>query len=262
MMGGGGRGSAKTTIREQGGRRREKASSQRERERGVPGEIGSVPSRIPCVSLLPRVTPLPQSRLFSKYSHVRFVFSSLRSPHFAQSFGMAAATASPEKPRRNLTEAFEALVPPPLISPTGVTELEESEPFLLHPSLRRDLSRALVHRVSFYGIIHDMNKEANCMAQNDETLVAAVTGKEVTELSSEPQEAAIDEESWLLSTIATQKAPRACPPTFLQAMGEKEYATPSLGSRTQLWKPSRSWWEAKSGKNPWIEPASHNKRWR
>lgn len=33
-------------------------------------------------------------------------------------------------------------------------------------------------------------------------------------------------------------------------------------SRTQLWKPSRSWWEAKSGKNPWIEPNSHNKRWR
>ena len=32
--------------------------------------------------------------------------------------------------------------------------------------------------------------------------------------------------------------------------------------RTQLWKPSRSWWEAKSGKNPWIEPASHNRRWR
>jgi hypothetical protein len=32
--------------------------------------------------------------------------------------------------------------------------------------------------------------------------------------------------------------------------------------RTQLWKPSRSWWEAKSGKNPWIEPSLHNKRWR
>jgi len=59
---------------------------------------------------------------------------------------------------------------------------------------------------------------------------------------------------------------QACPATFLQAMGEREYENPlaslSNGSRTQLWKPSRSWWEAKSGKNPWIEPKSHNKRWR
>jgi hypothetical protein len=49
-------------------------------------------------------------------------------------------------------------------------------------------------------------------------------------------------------------------------MGEKEYENPIASlpgvSRTQLWKPSRSWWEAKSGKNPWIEPTSHNKRWR
>jgi hypothetical protein len=74
-------------------------------------------------------------------------------------------------------------------------------------------------------------------------------------------------EEWLLSTIASRKdTSRPCPATFLQAMGEKEYenSVSSLagGSRTQLWKPSRSWWEAKSGKNPWIEPTSHNKRWR
>ena len=66
------------------------------------------------------------------------------------------------------------------------------------------------------------------------------------------------------STITA--APPVCPPTFSQAIGEKEYENPvhalSGGNRTQLWKPSRSWWEAKSGKNPWIEPSSHNKRWR
>jgi len=54
--------------------------------------------------------------------------------------------------------------------------------------------------------------------------------------------------------------------TFPQAMGERDYDNSSqnsiVGVRTQLWKPSRSWWEAKSGKNPWIEPKSHNKRWR
>jgi hypothetical protein len=78
----------------------------------------------------------------------------------------------------------------------------------------------------------------------------------------------VDDEEWLLSTIQNRPADevRSCPATFAQAMGEKEYESPiaSLAgkSRTQLWKPSRSWWEAKSGKNPWIEPSLHNKRWR
>ena len=107
--------------------------------------------------------------------------------------------------------------------------------------------------MSFYGIIHDINKEAASMAQAD---------------SSESQEgvAVVDEEEWLLKLIHSQReqseTQRACPPTFLKAMGEEEYDFGFSKSKTQLWKPSRSWWEAKSGKNPWIEPASHNKRWR
>lgn len=63
-------------------------------------------------------------------------------------------------------------------------------------------------------------------------------------------------------------------PTFFEAMGEKDANVagdasasgssqgPGQGSRTQLWKPGRSWWEAKSGKNPWVEPVVHNNRWR
>ena len=84
--------------------------------------------------------------------------------------------------------------------------------------------------------------------------------------------AVIDEEQWLLDAIQARgsdecrSTTNVCPPTFLQAIGERDYDNPltslSNGSRTQLWKPSRSWWEAKSGKNPWIEPKSHNKRWR
>jgi len=161
----------------------------------------------------------------------------------------------------------------------------------LHPDLRRDLSQALVNRVSFYGIIHDINKEMMAMLAND-CCAASIGDKEdatsplvlaatQTQSRSSPMEqsqeealraAVIDEEEWLLSTIASrepaerQEQLRACPETFLQAMGEKEYENPvaSLAgnTRTQLWKPSRSWWEAKSGKNPWIEPTSHNKRWR
>lgn len=220
-----------------------------------------------------------------------------------------APAASPDEkkpiPRRNLSEAFEALCvdthsPPdetsklqqPFFSPTSVTQpIDPQTPsapdkpyeFNLHRDLMRDLSPALISRVSLYAVIHDINKEALAIATNDplikedkleeaSPLVHAVTGSEVAKPEIEVKNAMIDEESWLLEAIANRtrdgslQTIQACPPTFLQAMGEKEYENPvhalSGASRTQLWKPSRSWWEAKSGKNPWIEPNSHNKRWR
>jgi hypothetical protein len=161
--------------------------------------------------------------------------------------------------------------------------------FDLYPDLKRDLSDALVNRVSFYTVIHDINKEASAMATNDDSgynrnpedqreeydpLIVAVNGYPQDPLPaccSMVKTALIDEEKWLLDAIDARRTDesrsvKACPPTFLQAMGERDYENPlaslSNGSRTQLWKPSRSWWEAKSGKNPWIEPKSHNKRWR
>lgn len=162
--------------------------------------------------------------------------------------------------------------------------------FELHSSLQRDLSQALVNRVSFYGVIHDINKEANSMATCDTSsfarstqddldeedfspLVVAVNGSPsrpmpTSSASTLVDAAVIDEEKWLLQAIESRgeeesRSIAACPPTFLQAMGEREYILTNMeASRTQLWKPSRSWWEAKSGKNPWIEPTSHNKRWR
>jgi hypothetical protein len=166
---------------------------------------------------------------------------------------------------------------------------KESFQFRLHPQLQRDMSDALVQRVCFYSIIHDINKEATSMASNDDSgynrntdevnerfdpLIMAAHGHprlEYTGSSSVIKTALIDEEQWLLDAIDSRspdetRSIKACPPTFLQAMGERDYENPltslSNGSRTQLWKPSRSWWEAKSGKNPWIEPNSHNKRWR
>ena len=96
-------------------------------------------------------------------------------------------------------------------------------------------------------------------------LVAAVNGQPtIPRMESMTETAVIDEERWILQAIEArgeEKSSAACPPTFLQAMGEREYERIET-NRTQLWKPSRSWWEAKSGKNPWIEPKSHNKRWR
>ena len=112
--------------------------------------------------------------------------------------------------------------------------------------------------------------------ESQSPLVLAATGTELNEeeytgfQAVASPAALIDEEAWLLETVGTrdteERLPAVCPPTFLQAMGEREYENPmqalSGATRTQLWKPSRSWWEAKSGKNPWIEPSSHNKRWR
>jgi hypothetical protein len=163
---------------------------------------------------------------------------------------------------------------------------------LLHADLARELTHACLERVSLYSIIHDINKEATAMAAADtcpgldeeeelapltetasstpETPVHANTGvasntMDATSTATNKSPcslALVDEEEWLLATIASREPsePRACPDTFLQAMGEQDYDNTS--TRTQLWKPSRSWWEAKSGKNPWMEPTLHNKRWR
>ena len=194
----------------------------------------------------------------------------------------------------------------------------------LHADLSLKLSLYAVARVSCYSMVHDINKEASAMALHDpllqqqQNLVAEaeassplvvegrgcgpappVTNATKTTTAAPPAHvggvespnvgdyALIDEEKWLLASIATRSSQETstntstkCPATFLQAMGEKEYdfittaasstannssannTTTTAVTRTQLWKPSRSWWEAKSGKNPWIEPSSHNKRWR
>ena len=84
--------------------------------------------------------------------------------------------------------------------------------------------------------------------------------------------ALLDEEWWLLGAIAARPPEEVAanqaaelPHTFAEAMGEKDDSSDrnaASSSRTQLWKPGRSWWEAKSGKNPWVEPVVHNNRWR
>jgi hypothetical protein len=121
-----------------------------------------------------------------------------------------------------------------------------------------------------------VNKEEDC------PLVAAVKGNRKVDDNSAPVSsdggALIDEEHWVLSAMKSRtmeeilaRSKYVLPTTFAQAMGEQDDSNTAASSnplsalsssRTQLWKPSRSWWEAKSGKNPWIEPQSHNKRWR
>ncbi|KAL7535654.1 hypothetical protein ACHAXR_006645 [Thalassiosira sp. AJA248-18] len=133
---------------------------------------------------------------------------------------------------------------------------------------------------------------------NIKSSTAATTTTTSTRTASPPTlgAALLDEEWWLMSAIASRTPEEVSInqssellPTFYEAMGEKDCAPSSTtvstttggggvgsaasdgnnagaekssSSRTQLWKPGRSWWEAKSGKNPWVEPVVHNNRWR
>lgn len=168
--------------------------------------------------------------------------------------------------------------------------------FHLYKNLKRDLPQPVVDRCSFYSVIHGVNKEIQDMAEQDSNcakeltvdedsaLVQAIKGS--PHINSHPKGcilplAVLDEELFLLAAISSRGDeeklsinPNNCPATFSEAIGELDCSSfdgsaqsenplaALSNSRTQLWKPSRSWWEAKSGKNPWIEPRLHNKRWR
>ena len=156
--------------------------------------------------------------------------------------------------------------------------------FELHESLKLNISQYVVNRCSCYSVIHDVNKKIQSMANHDKPtkkekqtdkdcpLIEAITGclkqrNSGSFGSGENELAMLDEEKLLLSAIAGRSSIETsnvsvCPLSFAEAIGEVEPGYIQKNSRTQLWKPSRSWWEAKSGKNPWIEPECHNKRWR
>eukprot|EP00804_Cyclotella_cryptica_P023251 CCRYP_000429-RA/>CCRYP_000429-RA protein AED:0.26 eAED:0.26 QI:578/1/1/1/1/1/3/520/896 len=198
---------------------------------------------------------------------------------------------------RNLNNAFDlmikdqkttngpsptSVVPPAMVEMEGVSvPLIALPPFQLEPALSGSLSPGLIARVSFYSVVRDINKEAaDCLATDplgrevvaedgrvhvhpspDEESKSILLGNASFHFSN----ALLDEEWFLLSAIASRSQDEVDSnldslfPTFAEAMGE---AKEESGSRTQLWKPGRSWWEAKSGKNPWVEPVVHNNRWR
>jgi hypothetical protein len=186
---------------------------------------------------------------------------------------------------RNLNNAFDLLMErkeePVMVTMEGVSVPIISLPaFRLAPALTASLSPGLVARVSFYSIVRDINKEASdCMATDpagreviaeDGRVHVHPTEEEKSVLfghQSVNSNSLLDEEWFLLSAIASRSKAEVeanlegLLPTFAEAMGEASTRDES-GSRTQLWKPGRSWWEAKSGKNPWVEPVVHNNRWR
>lgn len=151
--------------------------------------------------------------------------------------------------------------------------------------LQRELTNEIVERISIYSILHDMNKEVTqgmslkdplpmtCLIEacgagttiDKEPPVSFLEEKKeditmadgANTSNSDPQDVVlIDEEEWFLQIIQQHDTVSSSILNYRQAVGEEEVA------RTQLWKPHRSWWEAKSSKNPWVEPPLHNKRWR
>ncbi len=106
--------------------------------------------------------------------------------------------------------------------------------------------------------------------ESENILVLACTENEAENTKPSMGTALLDEEWWLLSAMASRSPEEVAlnhasslPSTFSEALGEKDSSTgDASSSKTQLWKPGRSWWEAKSGKNPWVEPVVHNNRWR
>ena len=162
--------------------------------------------------------------------------------------------------------------------------------FQLHDSLRGTLSQGIINRVSFYSILRDINQEVldnfdtggggNQIQPNQEeeqNSILILSCNDDDESNNEPlfnidesttrqQGILIDEEWWLISVIASRtpesiKNQSTEQPTFFEAMGEGDNDDDSP-SKTKLWKPSQSWWDAKSGKNPWVEPVVHDNRWR
>lgn len=107
--------------------------------------------------------------------------------------------------------------------------------FKIHEQLKRYLTQAQVNRISFFSMILRINKEVENLARNDHQ------GSSAGGLSS----AVIDSEEWLRCAIKEEEP-------FIISHSEKA---------TQLWKPTNSWWDARSKKNPQLELSYHNRRW-
>ncbi|KAL9190321.1 hypothetical protein ACHAXT_007532 [Thalassiosira profunda] len=170
--------------------------------------------------------------------------------------------SQPQPPSAPLPPPPSATKPPPVVAEDGKVHL--------HPDPREEARSVLVVACTLPEAAVGGGNNPNEGPSDDPRASAALLGP------APLGPALLDEEWWLLSAVAGRDPAEAeankssaLLPTFYEAMGEKDasaahapLAETTSGSRTQLWKPGRSWWEAKSGKNPWVEPVVHNNRWR
>ncbi len=139
----------------------------------------------------------------------------------------------------------------------------------VHPNPKEERSSVLVMAC----LLEETNPNEPNHADDLPASICPTSGNPSTTSSPSLGAALLDEEWWLMSAVASRTPDEVLInrstkllPTFHEAIGEKDSVVPETAaggtSRTQLWKPGRSWWEAKSGKNPWVEPVVHNNRWR
>jgi hypothetical protein len=168
---------------------------------------------------------------------------------------------------------------PPATATTGTHQvIAEDGKIHLHPNPQEERESLLV-----MACLHEEQQHASSgVEESDRCCPTSTASNNAPSKPATPSlgAALLDEEWWLMSAIASRTPEEIALnqstqllTTFYEAMGEKESsssasateanaASASSSSRTQLWKPGRSWWEAKSGKNPWVEPVVHNNRWR
>ncbi|OEU21457.1 hypothetical protein FRACYDRAFT_235083 [Fragilariopsis cylindrus CCMP1102] len=118
----------------------------------------------------------------------------------------------------------------------------------------QNMSNGLVQRVSFYSIIHDINKETTTAGADIVTYCSNIAS-----YNNNNKTALIDAEQWLLDVIAIDSSSSSRNLDF-----EKKTTTATTTTyrrKTRLWKPQYSWWNAKSGYNANLEPKYHDKRW-
>ena len=126
--------------------------------------------------------------------------------------------------------------------------------FQLHPKLQKNMSNGLVQRVSFYSIIHDINKETTTAGADIVTYSSNIASY------NNNKTALIDAEQWLLDVIAIDSSSSSRNLNF-EKKTTTATTTTTYRRKTRLWKPQYSWWNAKSGYNANLEPKYHDKRW-
>jgi hypothetical protein len=147
--------------------------------------------------------------------------------------------------------------------------------FRLHPKLQKNMSNGLVQRVSFYSIIHDINKETTTAGADIVTYSSNIGSYNNSKTTTTT--ALIDEEQWLLDVIAIDSSSSSrnlnfekktntstttdCSMVIYKNNDPTAATSSSHRRKTRLWKPQYSWWKAKSGYNAYLEPKYHNKRW-
>ena len=135
-----------------------------------------------------------------------------------------------------------------------------STKYSLDKKLRGALTQSTIERCYICEKIHTVNSNIQDMKKDD---LSQRRGRNSDIVEHTPVWI-IDEEEFLLLVMKSHCHSKVlthhpCLITLAEALGESDTSSTIT---TQLWKPCKSWWDAKSGKNPYLDCKNHRKRWR